>query len=97
MRTFEFVVLGVVAVAFVLGWVLRRFGSIWGGRLPLYAGIFVRFASGLIVARIAVRAAAVGGYWIAAAIGLGVFALVTFAYAGFLAWGVIKFRSEIEN
>jgi hypothetical protein len=91
------VVLGVIAAALVLGWVLRRLGSTWGVRLPLYAGILARVAAGLILAWSAVRAATLGGYWIAAAIGLGVIALGTLAFTGFLTWSLIKYGSDIEH
>jgi hypothetical protein len=98
MQIAALVLIGVVAAALVLGSILRRLGSTWGVRLPLYAGIVARVGAGLILAWSAVRAAALGGFWfVALAVGLGVLALGTLTLAGVLTWAVIKHGSELED
>ncbi len=98
MQIAALVVLGVVALAFVLGWVLRRFGSSWGVRLPLYAGILARLVAGLILAWSAVRAGTRGGPWFTAlGVGLGVIALGTLALTGLITWGLIKYGSDVND
>jgi hypothetical protein len=98
MQLAALVVVGVVALAFVLGWVLRRLGSTWGIQLPFYAGILARLFAGLILAWSAVRAASRGGFWFAAlGVGLGVIALGTLALTAFLMWGLIKYGGEVKE
>jgi hypothetical protein len=93
----ELIVLCVVVAAFLLGCVFRRRESVWGARLPLFAGIVARLAASLVVAWIAVRAAERGGVWFTAlAVALGVVAIGTFALAGLLVWGLIKYGSRVE-
>jgi hypothetical protein len=94
----DLILLGSVAVVLVLGWILRRLGSIWGVRLPLFAGIPVRVAASLILAWEAVHAAERGGVWFTAlAIAVGLVALGTLAFTVLLTRGLLRYDSDAKN
>jgi hypothetical protein len=97
-RLAALILLGSVAVVLVLGWILRRLGSIWGARLPVFAGIAVRVAAGLTLAREAVHAAERGGVgFTALAVTVGLIALGTLAFTGLLAWGLVTYGLDDKD
>ena len=84
--------------AWLVGSVLGRFGVAWGASISFVAGLVLRVAGGLVLARIAVGAAEHGGVWyVALAAALGVVALMTLVLAGIFAWAALKYGIDAED
>lgn len=92
------VVGGMIVVLLVAGFLLRRFGIVWGSWLSLLGGMLARVIAGVVFALTAIRAAERGGVWYSAlAVGLGLLAVFDFAMIAVMTWGLVKFGSNPET
>lgn len=88
---------GVTVAALLAGFVLRRFGSVWGARLQLTGGILARLVAGGAFAREALAAFERGGAWLdLLGLLLAALALGTLALAAVLLWALVV-RTELVD